>query len=302
MENIRWKIFGQRLGKKAWSLIRFLLLFGLGYTLLSPFISMVSCAFRAEQDLWDPSVVWITRHYTLDHLKSVISTMDYWSSLKTTALVAIGSAVAQTFTCALAGYGFARYNFKFKGLIFGIAIFTIMVPPQVLMMPTYNLYRNLNLLDSVASFWITSIFGMGLRSGLFIFIYRQVFRALPTDLENAAAIDGCGHWGTYFKIMLPNASTSMATVFLFSFIWHSTDYFTTSLLMPTNTTVTVALNNLSSQLANLIGGTSQNTVSPLILQSRTQAGSLLVVLPLVLVFVFCQRFFRAGIERSGLVG
>ena len=94
----------------------------------------------------------------------------------------------------------------------------------------------------------------------------------------------------------------MATVFLFSFIWHSTDYFTTSLLMPTNTTVTVALNNLSSQLANLIGGTSQNTVSPLILQSRTQAGSLLVVLPLVLVFVFCQRFCRAGIERSGLVG
>ena len=300
--TIRWKVIGRRIGKISWAILRFFLLFGLGYTLISPFISIFSGAFRAEQDIWDPTVVWITRHYTSEHLKSVIEMMDYWTTLGRTALIAVGSATLQMISCALAGYGFARYNFKGKALFFGIVILTIMVPPQVLMMPMYSTYRNLGLLDSVASFWVTALFGMGLRSGLFIFIYRQVFRALPSDLEDAASIDGCGHIGTYFRIMLPNAVTSMATVFLFSFIWHSTDYFTTSIMLPTKHTLMVSLSGLSSKLASLTGGTGQTTVTPLVMQSRLQAGSLLVVLPLIIVFVLCQRYFRAGIERTGLVG
>lgn len=300
--TIRWKIIGRRVGKVLWALVRFFILFGLGYTLLSPFLSIFSGAFRSEKDIWDPTVVWITRNYTTEHLTSVIEVMDYWRTLGRTALVAIGGGICQMFACALAGYGFARYNFKGKTILFGLVILTIMVPPQVLMMPMYSTYRNLGLLDSVASFWITGLFGMGLRSGLFIFIYRQVFRALPSDLEDAASIDGCGHITTYFRIMLPNAVTSMATVFLFSFVWHSTDYFTTNIIMPTKHTLMVSLSLLSSKLASITGGTSQNTVSPLILQARLQAGSLLVVIPLIIVFVVCQRYFRAGIERTGLVG
>ncbi len=300
--TIRWKIIGRRVGKVAWVILRFLLLFGLGYTLISPFFSIFLGAFRSEKDIWDPTVVWITRNYTTEHLKSVIKIMDYWTTLGRTTFIAAGSGLLQMFTCAFAGYGFARYNFKGKPLLFGLVILTIMVPPQVLMMPMYSTYRNLGLLDSVASFWVTSAFGMGLRSGLFIFIYRQVFRALPSDLEDAASIDGCGHIGTYFRIMLPNAVTSMATVFLFSFIWHSTDYFTTSIMMPTKYTLMVSLSGLSSKLAGITGGTARTTVSPLILQALLQAGSLLVVLPLIIVFVLCQRYFRAGIERTGLVG
>lgn len=300
--TIRWKIIGRHIGKVLWALVRFLILFGLGYTLISPFLSIFSGAFRSEKDIWDPTVVWITRNYTIEHLTSVIEVMDYWRTLGRTAVVAIGSGLCQMFACALAGYGFARYKFKGKTILFGLVILTIMVPPQVLMMPMYSTYRNLGLLDSVVSFWITGLFGMGLRSGLFIFIYRQVFRALPSDLEDAASIDGCGHITTYFRIMLPNAATSMATVFLFSVIWHSTDYFTTSIIMPTKHTLMVSLSLLSSKLASITGGTSQNTISPLILQARLQAGSLLVVVPLIIVFVVCQRYFRAGIERTGLVG
>ena len=300
--TVKWNVLTRKSGIWAWRILRFILLCGLGYTLLSPFFIMISGAFRAEQDLWDPSVVWLTRHFTLEHLKSVMQVMNYWSVLKNTALIAIGSSLLQMFACALAGYGFARFNFKCKGLFFGIVILTIMVPSQVLMMPLYNIYRTFNLLDNVASFWLTSAFGMGLRSGLFIFIYRQAFRALPMDLEEAASIDGCGHMGIFFKIMLPNAVNSMITVFLFSFIWHSTDYYTTTIMMPTKQTLTTSLSILSSQLASVISGSSQSTVSSLVLQSRMQAGSLLTVIPLLIVFIFCQKYFRSGIERSGLVG
>ena len=272
---IRRKVLLRKSGRVLWVATRFLLLFGLGYTLLSPFISMLAGAFRAEEDLWDPSVVWITRHYTLDNFKEAMRFMDYWKTLLNTLLIAAGSALLQMFSCALAGYGFARYRFKARGVWFAIVILTILVPPQVLMMPTYNIYRTLNLLDSVSSFWITALFGMGLRSGLFIFIYRQVFRGLPTDLEDAASIDGCGHIGIFFRIMLPNAVTSMVTVFLFSFIWHSTDYFTTSVMLPTKQTLITSLSILNSQLSSLISGTAQNTVSPLLMQAQMQAGSLL---------------------------
>ena len=301
-KTITWNVVGRRAGKIVWSVVRFLLLFGLGYTLLSPFISMLSVAFRAEEDIWNPSVVWITRHFTTEHLSSVMETMDYWNTFARTMLIAVFSALAQAFTCALAGYGFARYNFKGKGLLFGIVILTIIVPPQVLMMPTYSLYRSLNLLDSVFAFWITAILGMGLRSGLFVFLYRQNFRSLPSDLEEAASIDGCGHIGIYFKIMLPNAVTTMITVFLFSFIWHCTDNFTTAILMPTKRVLTTALTRLNAQSASLISGGEQSTVSPLILHARMYCGAILVVIPLLIVFIVCQRYFRAGIERSGLVG
>lgn len=300
--TVRWNVISRHAGTIIWSLIRFLLLFGLGYTLLSPFIVMVSGAFRAEQDIWNPSVVWITRHYTTEHLKSVMEAMDYWNTFLRTMTIALFSALAQAFTCSLAGYGFARYNFKGKGLLFGIVILTIIVPPQVVMMPTYSLYRSLNLLDSPFAFWLTSIFGMGIRSGLFIFIYRQGFRSLPSDLEEAASIDGCGRIGIYFKIMLPNAFTTMVTVFLFSFVWHCTDNFTTSILMPTKLLLTTALSRLGSQSSSLIDGGEASAVSPLILQARMYCGSLLVVIPLIIVFITCQRYFRAGIERSGLVG
>lgn len=299
---VRSKILARKIGKILWVVARFLILFGLGYTLISPFISIISGAFRAQQDLWDPSVVWITRHYTLDNFKEVIRIMDYWKALLNTALIAVGSAFFQMFSCALAGYGFARFGFKGKGFWFGIVILTILVPPQVLMMPTYNIYRSIGLLDSVGSFWITSIFGMGLRSGLFIFIYRQIFRSLPTDLEDAASIDGCGQIGIFFRIMLPNAATSMATVFLFSFIWHSTDYFTTTVMLPTKQTLTTALSILNSQLSGLIAGTTQSTVSPLLMQAQMQADCLLTVIPLLAVFIVCQRYFREGIARTGLVG
>lgn len=298
---VKAQVAARRAGKICWAIARFFLLFGLAYTLLAPFLSIISGAFRSTEDMWNPTVVWITRNYTLEHFSAVIEIMDYWRTLLRTAILAGGSAVFQTFTCALTGYGFARYKFRGKNLLFVIVILTIMVPPQVIMIPLYNVYRKLEIFDTVISFWITSIFSMGLRSGLFVYLYRQVFRALPSDLEDAASIDGCGHIGTYFKIMLPNAINSMITVFLFSFIWHSTDYFTTTLIMPTKPTLMVSLSMLSSRIA-VAEGTGEGIIAPLISEARLQAGSLIIVIPLVLIFVLCQRYFRTGIERTGLVG
>ena len=294
--------------KTVWSIVRAVLLIGLSFIILYPLIYMVSIAFRPLDELFDPSVVWIPKHLTLKNIKFAMEKMNMLkpvgteNSLFNSVVVNLLSALLQVASTAFVGYGFARFEFKLRGFLFGVVIFTMVVPVNSIIIPLFLNYRNLHLLDSYFAFYIPAILGQGIRSGLFIFIYRQAFRALPMDLEEAASIDGCGHMGIFFKVMLPNAVNSMITVFLFSFIWHSTDYYTTTIMMPTKQTLTTSLSILSSQLASVISGSSQSTVSSLVLQSRMQAGSLLTIIPLLIVFIFCQKYFRSGIERSGLVG
>lgn len=301
----------RKIGKILWSICRALFLFGMGFVLLYPLLLALSISFREQQDMLNPAVVWIPRHFTLDNIKNVIEQMDYWNALKNTLSLTFISVILQVASCAFVGYGFARFNFRCKNLLFALVIFTIIVPPQVVYIPNYLMYKDfnffgigslvglftgkdltVNLLNTPYVLYLPALLGVGIRSGLFIYIFRQFYRNLPKELEDAAYIDGCGYYKTFFRIILPNARTSILTVLLFSVVWYWNDYFMTSMYTSINT-VSTALSMLAESSVNL-----DAYIKPSLLQS----GCLLVMLPLLILYLCCERFFTGGIERSGIVG
>ena len=215
--------------------------------------------------------------------------MDYPALLGYTAQISLLSAALQTFVCGLVGYGFARFSFPLRRVLFALVVLTIIVPVQTYLSPLYMLFRffripglsqllelfgasgTFKLIDSPWPFWLQALFGMGFRSGLCIFIFRQFYRGMPSELEEAALIDGCGGFGTYFRVMLPNARASMITVFIFSVVWHWNDYYVPAVFSETRQTVATALASLRSTLERLA---TQSGSDQLMVQVQVQAGAL----------------------------
>ncbi len=296
--------------EKVWPIFRFIILFGLSFVILYPLIYMVSCAFRDRSDMSDPTVMWVPRNYTLTIIKETIQAMDFWNTLKNTLILNIGCALVQVLSCAVTGYGFARFNFKGKGLLFGIVIMMILVPTQVISLPLYTQFRyfgikglfSINLIDTMWTMYLPAITANGIRSGLMILIFRQFFRGLPRELEDAAYIDGCGPLKTFIRVMAPNASSAFLTVFLFSVVWYWNDYYVSSTFFTNNKTVALMLQNLDSQLRIALFNDATVEISPREQIVWKEAGCLLSITPILLLYVCLQKYFTEGIERSGLVG
>ncbi|MBP0966215.1 MAG: carbohydrate ABC transporter permease, partial [Oscillospiraceae bacterium] len=224
----------KQLAEKCWPVFRFLILFGLGFVILTPLLFMISYGFRDSGDMSDPTIIWIPRHPTLSVMKQTIGAMGLTRSsnnpLLNTLLLNIGCSLCQVASCAVTGYGFARFRFKGRELLFGIVILMILVPTQIISIPLYVTFRyflfgTVNLIDNPLVMYLPAMTANGLRAGLMIFIFRQFFRGLPKELEDAAYLDGCGPLQTFLKVMIPNAGSSVLTVFLFSIVWYWNDYY-----------------------------------------------------------------------------
>jgi multiple sugar transport system permease protein len=212
----------------------------------------------------------------------------------------------------MAGYGFARFDFPFKKLLFGCVIITIVLPTHTIMLPLYQHFRNwdlfgilnatlghkMNLLSSEMPMYLMTLLGSGLRSGLFIYIFRQFFRGLPKEIEEAAFIDGAGMWYTYFRIMMPNAMPSILTVTVFSMVWQYNDMFYIKLFsMPSKNHITFRLSTIQATIEFV-----DEIKDPMVSQLNVYAGVILVLLPILIIYLFLQKYFMEGVERSGIVG
>ena len=306
-----------------WAVIRAVFIIGFSFIILSPIISMLSKVFMDKLDLYDNTVLWVPRHFTLENIEFAAGTMHYGSSLLRTIVFALTTSVLQTLVTMLVGYGFARYRFRFNKLLFAVVLLTILVPPAQLVIPIYFHFKNfdifgiiqlitgkpgLNLLDSMVPFMALSLTGMGIRNGLFIFIFRQVFRSMPLETEEAAFVDGAGHFRTFYRIMAPNAVT-VALVLLFSFVWQWNDTFYSGLflhdygLLPQSFQLYnsyISGRDLISQMD--VMAMRFNLKDPNVLGLLRNAGVFLVMFPLLFVYAVLQRFFVDGIERTGIVG
>ncbi|MCR4795588.1 MULTISPECIES: carbohydrate ABC transporter permease [Ruminococcus] len=295
---------------RVWPFFRFVILVGLSFVILYPLIYMISCAFRERGDMSDPTVMWIPRHYTLDIIRETIDAMDYWETLKNTVLLNIGCSLVQVVACAITGYGFARFKFKGKKLLFGIVIMMILVPTQVISLPLYTQFRyfgikglfSVNLIDSRLTMYLPAMTANGIRAGLMILIFRQFFKGLPRELEDAAYIDGCGPFMTFVKVMAPNAAPAFLTVFLFSVVWYWNDYYVSNTFFTAPKTVALMLTNLDSQLKIKLFNDPSVQISLREQIVWKEAGCLLSIAPVLLMYVFLQKHFTEGIERSGIVG
>ena len=306
--------------EKVWPIARFFILFGLCFIILYPLIYMLSCAFRAQEDMNDPTVMWIPRHFTLKIISQTWQAMDFGNTLVNTLLLNIGCSLVQVVTCAITGYGFARFRFKGKNLLFWLVLMQILVPSQIIAIPQYMEFRYclgiqplmekispalgsaFNLIDSPLTMYLPALMANGIRAGLMIFIFRQFFKGLPKELEDAAYLDGCGPFRTFVQVMIPNAASSFLTVFLFSVVWYWNDFYVSSTFFTKNNTIALMLKNLGTRLSLVLFNSATVEVSPREQILWMEAGCLLSVLPLLIMYTFLQKYFTEGIERSGLVG
>jgi multiple sugar transport system permease protein len=180
------------------------------------------------------------------------------------------------------------------------------------MLPLYQHFRNwdvmgilnaalghkINLLSTEAPMILLTLFGCGLRSGLYIYIFRQFFRGLPKEIEEAAFIDGAGMWYTYFRIMLVNAIPSVITVMVFSMVWQYNDMFYSALFsMPTKHNIMFRLSTIQATISFV-----DNVKDPMISRLCVYSGIVLVIIPILLIYLILQKYFMEGVERSGIVG
>lgn len=294
--------------ERVWGFFRFVILAGVGFVVLYPLIYMISCAFRERIDMTDPTVMWIPRHYTLDIIKETWRAMEMEKTLRTTLILNVGCSLVQVVSCAVTGYGFARFNFRGKKLLFGIVIMMILVPPQLISLPLYTQFRffgikgvfSVNLIDSMLAMYLPAMTANGIRSGLMILIFRQFFKGLPRELEDAACIDGCGPLMTFVRVMVPNAASAFLTVFLFSVVWYWNDYYVSTSFFTNTQTVATALYDIDTILSRALYGNANIKASARELIVWKEAGCLMSILPILIMYIFLQKHFTEGIERSGL--
>lgn len=299
----------KKAAEAVFPIFRFIILFGLGFVILYPLIYMVSCAFRERGDMNDPTIMWIPRHFTLDIMKETLDAMGFPNTLITTLFLNVGCALVQVASCAVTGYGFARFKFKGQKLLFAVVIMMILVPPQVIALPLYSQFRyfgigefTVNLIDTPLTMYLPALTANGIRAGLMILIFRQFFKGLPREIEDAAYIDGCGPFRTFLQVMIPNASAAFLTVFLFSLVWYWNDYYVSATFFTDTRTISLMLRSLDTELKRKLFGTISAEIPPREQIVWKEAGCLISITPLLIVYVFLQKHFIEGIERSGIVG
>ncbi len=288
------------------------------YILFYPVLYMLSNALRTTVDYIDPTVQWVPKNFTLQNFKDAIVAMNFGESFLNTVTLEMVSALLSVFFCAIYAYGLSRFNFRFKKLLIFVLILIIMLPDVMLVIPRVENFQHLdflgvlglfdkltgidlrpNIMGTPLTFYLPSIFGVGLKGGMFIFIYMQFFKGLPAELEEAAWIDGAGPLRTYFQIIIPSSTTPIVTVLVFSLVWHWNDYFLALMYTTENLPLAVVMRDIQQYIFLSFG--EANGASALIF-GVPPAACLLFIAPIVGIYMFLQKYFVESIDRVGIVG
>ncbi|MGC3954780.1 MAG: carbohydrate ABC transporter permease [Propionicimonas sp.] len=252
---------------------------------LTPFAQMVLASLSPAEELVKFPPPFIPSRLTLDGFAGLFADTQIVRWLTNSVIVSLIAIGSHLVLCSMAGYGFARLHFRGRDFGFMAVVATIMIPTQLLMIPTYIMFSRLSLIDTLgAAFvpWLSSAFG--------IFLMRQFFLSLPADLEEAAALDGCNRWQIFLRVILPLARPAMATLAIFTLLGSWND-----LVWPL-----IAINNEDLFTVQLGIANFQGT-------RRTQwsllmAGNVVATAPLIAFFLFAQKHFIATMTMSGLKG
>lgn len=301
-----------------WYIFRLLFLIGVSYVILFPFFAKISGSFMSAEDFVDVTVQMVPKHPTLATYKAIFVDNSYMKALFNTVILAGSCAILQTFTCALIGYGFAKFKFKFRNLLFALVIFTMIVPHATLKLSLFMEFRyfnpikiltylpfigdllegiEINLINTYVPLWLMSITGLAFKNGLYIFILRQFFKGVPDELEESAYVDGCGVFKTFLRIVLPLSGAMLITVFMFSFSWQWTDnFYVQTFFTSSGATLIKDIVKVPRSLStNFAAGSTYEAAI------KNTCG-LMIILPLIIMYLFAQKSIVQGIERSGITG
>ena len=298
------------------SIARFILLFGMCFMILQPIFNKISVSFMTIDDLNNPTIISIPENPTTENYLMAAKLMSYSKAVVNSFLMALAIAVVQIAMTTLVGYGFARFEFPFKKFWFACVMLVILIPPQTISTSLFLHFRffdilgliklvtgdTLNLRGSALPYFLMSFGCMGLKNGLYIYMIRQFFRNIPKELEEAAYVDGCGTLMTFVRIMLPDAKPILTSCFLFSFVWQWTDGYYSKLFLGNVKLVSTELSRLVDSLGAFLMREMGTTVTVPVSYSNAilSTGTLMIILPLIILYLFAQRGFVESLSSSGI--
>ncbi|GAK42147.1 sugar ABC transporter permease protein [Paenibacillus sp. TCA20] len=277
----------------------YVILIDTAYIYLNPIIYMITSMIKDAVDLVDPAVTWVPRVLYFGMLQDAWEMLQYPKALTISLSLSTGIAVFQTISCAIAGYAFARLDIPLKNFWFFCLLLTFIVPPQLTVLPKLIAASQLGLLESYVPLVLPALFGQGVKGALFVIIYRQFFAKQPKELEEAAMMDGANPLKVFFRVMLPLARPAIVVVFLFSFVWNWNDFYTPSIFLhgmedqPLSVGVASITNEINMR-AEEIGPSIYD-------EPMKMAASFLMIMPPLILYIFAQRWFVEGVDRTGLV-
>ena len=304
----------------VYSIFRLVILLSIGFIIIYPLIYTIVTSLQSKYAFLNSTRVWIPTEFAIaENYAAAFNAMEYMSSLWSTFKNELLSAAIEIASCALVAYGLARFDFKLKKFYTAILFLTILVPEMMILIPRMlnyshldlfgilGLFNNLtgidlrpNILDSVWAFWLPSIFGVGLRSGILIYIYIQFFKGLPKELEEAAWVDGAGPFKTFLAIALPSSGVVILTVTVFAMIWHWNDSLLSGMYLseefPLAQQVTRLQETLGQKYLVAFNGRDPQAIGYLM------AGCVLFIVPMLVVYMIVQRWFIESIDRVGITG
>ena len=284
----------------VWYVFRLMLLIGIAFVVIQPFITMIIQSLKDPVDYRDSTVVNVPRNLSLIIYKAIFTDGAYLKFFFKTLGLSLSVAVLQTLSCCLVGYGLAKFKFRGSKIVFFLVILTLVVPHGTLQAAIYYYFSKLSLLNTVVPLLLMSVGALAFKNGLYIFMLRQFFRGVPDELEESAYLDGANTFRTFVQVILPISIPMMITVFLFSFCWQWTDDFYLTLFYVSNPKPEFMAFITQKELTSLVVTESQAGGG--FTSAEKYGFGLMACIPLIVLFLFCQKYLVQGIERSGIVG
>ncbi|MCA0453744.1 MAG: carbohydrate ABC transporter permease [Chloroflexi bacterium] len=274
-------------GDRFWNSLNAGLLILMAIVMLLPFIWLVSSSLKSQNQIFSYPPQWIPDPIQWENYSKALSIKPFGLYLVNTLKIVVLNVVAVVFSSSFCAYGFARIRFWGRDFWFGIVMATLFLPYAILIVPQFIIFTRLGWVDTILPLTVPLFFGGGAFN---IFLLRQFFRSIPEELADAARIDGCGEFGIYWRIMLPLAKPALITVAIFTFLnaWNDLLGPIIYLRSPANFTVAVGLASFRSTL---------DVSWDLQLAATTS-----VIVPIIILFFFTQRYFIKGIVMTGLKG
>ena len=308
------------------NVLRFILMLGISFVIIYPFIARIAGSFMTYGDVIDSTVAIIPKNPTIEIYKAIIAENHYFEALLNTVLLSVMCAVIQMIISCFIGYGVAKFKFKGNKLVMALVIFTMIVPHSALSLSmkmhfaqfdVFNvitwgnkglfqliLGKTLPLTNTFTPYILMSFGGLAFKNGLYIYLMRQFFKGVPDELEESAYVDGSGVYRTFFQIILPLSVPMMITIFLFAFSWQWTDEFYASVFLPAKFGSINKVYMMPDVYQNIPNALSKENMagSKIYYNVIQNTGGMMIIMPLIVLYLFCQKYLVQGIERSGLVG
>ncbi|BDG34298.1 MULTISPECIES: carbohydrate ABC transporter permease [Anoxybacillaceae] len=280
------KMRSMKRGKRIERIVIYALLIILSIVFIFPFFWLVGTSLKPESEAmaFPPSL--LPKKWDWANYKEVFEIVPFAKYYINSLIVTVGGVIGTVISCTIVAYGFARIKGKGRDFWFAVLLATMMLPPQVTMIPVYMIFSKLGWINTFLPLIVPSFFG----NAYYIFLLRQFFKTIPRELEESAYLDGCGTFGIFWRIIIPLSIPSVITVALLSFMGYWNDFLGPLIYLNDESKYTLALGILQFKGALIVSW------------GPMMAASVLVLLPLIILFFVGQKYFISGIATTGVKG